>query len=235
MKKIKLLACFLFMISLLTGCTKGTEYEEPSSISGGWEVATTTKYEKDIDKKALSAFDKAIEEYTGLTLDPFALIGTQVVSGTNYMFIARGTTVTQEPVSGWKIVTIYEDLKGNAEVKDVNDFEFSEYTSESIQFETEELSGGWSVNSKVSTTTLDEELKETYEQAINEYTDVKLDRILYLGSQVVSGTNYAFLDVATTMTQDSKSYIAVVTVYKDLEGNSTVTNVSYVDLVKLIQ
>lgn len=232
MKKYRLLICLFIAITLLTGCKnkKESEKNDDKNLSGGWEVATNVKYVKGMNKEAKEVFDKAIENYTGLTLEPYALLGTQVVSGTNYMYLAMGTTVSQNPVSNWKIVVIYKDLNNKVEITKVSDFDFTKYTNNDIQFESKENVGGWTINIDEIETTTDKEIEDVYNKATDNYTGVKLNKISYLGNQLVSGTNYAFIDVATTMTSNPENYIAVVTVYKDLEGNTDISSVSYVDL-----
>ena len=59
-----------------------------------------------------------------------ALNGTQVVSGTNYMLLCKITTVTAEPVSHYSIVTVYEDLEGNASISETHDFSAEDETAD---------------------------------------------------------------------------------------------------------
>lgn len=51
----------------------------------------------DIPDDALDAFKNTMLGYTGLDLEPFALVATKVTKGVNYIFLAKGTTVTLEP------------------------------------------------------------------------------------------------------------------------------------------
>ena len=46
---------------------------------------------------------------------PMAYLGSQVVSGSNYMVLARG----KGDKTGLYLVTIYADLKGNAEIHSI--------------------------------------------------------------------------------------------------------------------
>ncbi len=78
------------------------------------------------------------------------------------------------------------------------------------------LLGGW--------TEKDEELNEEelaiFYDATQYISDVSLEPIKLIGTQVVAGLNYKFLCIATDEAGEHK---VVVTVYHDLQGNNTVT------------
>ena len=84
--------------------------EEP--IAGAYEEPETPVVTDD----AKAALAKACETLTGAGYEAKALLGTQVVAGTNYMLLCKVTTVTAEPTSDYAIVTVYQDLEGNAEI-----------------------------------------------------------------------------------------------------------------------
>ena len=56
--------------------------------------------------------------------EPVALLATQVVSGTNYCFLCRGTVTYPDAQPGYYYVYVYEDLSGNAEILDIQEIEF---------------------------------------------------------------------------------------------------------------
>jgi hypothetical protein len=60
----------------------------------------------DIPAEAKEAFDKAFEGFVGSKVKPFALLGTQVVKGVDYMFAAEVTSVTAEPITKVCLVTV---------------------------------------------------------------------------------------------------------------------------------
>lgn len=227
----KILLCIIAAMLVITGCQKKEDKKEkePNEV-GGWTVSTSTKYKSGIEETAKKAFEKATEDYDGMDLELVGLLGTQVVSGTNYMFIAKGTPITQNPVTNWKIVVVYEDLDGNAEIKNVEDFDFTKYTNNDIQFDSTESEGSWNVTSKEIEVEIDKDVEEKYESAVAKNTGSEFSKIAYLGSQVVSGTNYAMLDLVTT--NDSKNYVAVITIYSDLDNNNEIKSIAYVDLKK---
>ena len=87
-------------------------------VAGGWQVAedyTTAE----IPKEAFEAYDAATAQLDGNELHPMAYLGSQLVAGTNYALLCHSTTVTAQPVSSIQVVTVYEDLDGNAQVSNI--------------------------------------------------------------------------------------------------------------------
>lgn len=95
------------------------------TLNGGWytEVSEAVTLPDNVQK----AFDKALEEYVGVSLMPMAYLGSQVVAGTNYLILCNMTTVTAEPVSAPALVKIYEDLEGNASVEEIAAIDVASY------------------------------------------------------------------------------------------------------------
>lgn len=137
MKKLAFLLTLTLMFSLvLCGCGNDAEASEPASmpdyidivaddsdisvesaevseaLCGGWN----TPEDGAITTEAQAAFDKATEALTGVEYTPVALVGTQVVAGTNYAFVCIGKTVTAEPTASPYLVIVYADLEGGAEL-----------------------------------------------------------------------------------------------------------------------
>ena len=75
------------------------------------------------------AFDKALATITGADYEPVAYIARQVVSGSNYAVFCTEKSVTLEPTGSFAVVTVYEDLEGNATVKEINNLVIGEYDS----------------------------------------------------------------------------------------------------------
>ena len=93
---------------------------------GAWEVREATSGVA-MTVEAAKAFSKASEEYDGVVINPLALLGTQVVAGTNYLILGTGNAVVQSPVTAVYVATVYEDLEGNAEFTDVSQFDLLAY------------------------------------------------------------------------------------------------------------
>ena len=223
----KIIIFCLIVCLCLVGCGKKVSPNK-GEVVGGWTANTDIKA-VNISEDASKAFTKATAEYTGMTLEPVALLGTQVVSGTNYMFLCKGTTVTENPITSLKIVVVYNDLNNKSSITSVKDFDYTKYVNKDIPMNTEQLSGGWTVYQDTKSAALSSEVKEAFTKATS-VVGVQYTPIAYLGNQVVSGTNYAVLSLAKTVTAESIYSINVLTIYADLNGDVKLTSVAYVDL-----
>ncbi len=95
-------------------------------VTGGW----TASVSEEQAKAGEAALEKATEEMEGATYEPVAVVGTQVVAGTNYEIICLVTPVYPDAEGSYARVTVYEDLEGNAEITNVEDIE---YTAEAAE------------------------------------------------------------------------------------------------------
>lgn len=82
------------------------------TLVGGWSM---TKDDR-LTQQALNAFDKATGNILGAKYEYISFLGSQLVSGTNYCYLARRTMVTAEPVTDYVLLYVYEDLSGNVSI-----------------------------------------------------------------------------------------------------------------------
>ena len=87
------------------------------------------------------------------------------------------------------------------------------------------LMGGWAA---AEDTALTDDMLAMVDTALKGLLGVDYEPVLLLGTQVVAGTNYAFLCRAQVVAPDARPYWAVLYLYQDLEGN-----VSVMDIVPL--
>ena len=229
-KKLLLVLLLVGAMLFISSCGKNEE-KEPEEVKkvGGWEVDTSAK-KLNIPKEAQKAFEKAVEKYDGLELEPVALLGTQVVSGTNYMFLCKGTTVTEKPSTDYKIVIVYNDLKDKSSIKGVEDFDLNMYVFKDNEVDKKDVSGGWSVYNKTEAQELDKKVKKVYDAALEKMSGVEHTPIALLGSQLVSGNNYAVLALGKTTTKKPTYTIAVLTIYNNLDDKASVESINEIDL-----
>ena len=102
-----------------SGVTKEKEQAENNSdapLIGAYNTNLVSFSLKD-NPDAMSAFEAAFRNgYNYTHYEPIALLGTQVVSGTNYLYLCKSTwTDYQENVS-FVLLQIYQDLSGKSEV-----------------------------------------------------------------------------------------------------------------------
>jgi len=74
--------------------------------SGGKDGGIAIDVETEIPEEAMNTFNTAFESFCGSKVEPFALLGTQVTTGINYIFAAEVTSVTEVPVKSVALVTV---------------------------------------------------------------------------------------------------------------------------------
>ena len=95
------------------------------------------------------------------------------------------------------------------------------------------LSGGWTPSADPAVT---KELKTLFEKGTETLTGADYIPVAYLGSQVVAGTNHAFLCQAVTAypgALESAPAYAMVYLYEDLSGNVTILSIADFDVGSL--
>ena len=71
----------------------------------------------------------ALAEIEGVSYSPIAVLGTQVVAGTNYRILCYGTLATAVPVTNLYVIDVYSKLDGTAEITSIKDFDLPAYVS----------------------------------------------------------------------------------------------------------
>ena len=181
--------------------------------------------------EAKAAFDKALEGFVGQGFDLIAYLGSQVVAGTNHMFLCRGTTVTAEPVVGLKVVTVYADLEGNAEITNVSDFNLHEYVMVDNQDEDPQtLVGGWNVCADAPAVNLPAPAVTYYDAVMDKLLGADYTPLAFLGTHDDGGTSYAFLARQTLVTQNPVDNMCLVYVYAPDSGDPELMNIYTLNL-----
>ena len=200
----KWIAIVLLAVMLLSLAACGQKKEEPAAV-GGW----TLNDSGELSAEAKAAFDKAMEGLMGVNYTPVALLGTQLVSGTNYSILAEATVVYPDAQPYYAVVTVYEDLQGKAEIRNIAALDLGRIAESGevviAEAPEEQLLGGWTVDRDGSV-------------AVE-------DAVLHLASQVVSGTNHCVLCKGWTLKF----------VYENLEGKTEVTQSVALDIAGLSQ
>jgi len=235
LKKLSVLLLAFVLILVMAACgssdqtsenTSETETSEP--VAGGWELFDNKANALPEDVQA--SFDKASETFTGSELKPVAYVASQVVAGTNYMILCEAATTTEQPKTSYQMVIVYADLEGNAEITQVKEFDLTAYVEgDSTEISAEKLAGGWEPAEDRSSVVIPQEAKDVFDKAAGNLDGNELEPMALLGTQVVAGTNYAFLCFSTLQTEETINGIQVVTVYEDLDGNAEITNICTVD------
>ena len=223
MKKILTILLAVLMIASFAACGAKTDDTNSDSgntasghaISGGYTVAESPV----VTAETEALLNKALENLDGATYIPVAYVASQVVAGTNHLILCKTAPVVPEPVYHYALVTIYEDLSGNAEITDVHESPVgAPVTADS---DGSVLAGGWE---EPETPVLTDEAKAALTKASEALTGAEYAPIALIGTQVVAGTNYMILCKATPTVPDADSYYIIVTVYADLAGGAEIVN-----------
>ncbi|MBR3251716.1 MAG: hypothetical protein IKF80_08385 [Erysipelotrichaceae bacterium] len=198
-----------------------------SGLLGGWQVADIARVE--LTDEEADIFTKAMEKVLGVDYEAVCVLATQVVSGTNYAFLARGTVVSNDPVSKFYIIKVYNDLQGNASAENIAEIDALDLKT--TEEAAENLLGGWEIKGTGKPGSLgSEEAQTSFEKATSEVLGVIYNPVQLLASQVVNGTNYIALARGRVTDANATEGLYFVTWYADLEGNSKVSDIQKMDL-----
>ena len=190
-------------------------------LLGGWEVnSDRLSIDDEANKDAKKAFEKATDGLDGYAYEPIAVLGRQVVAGTNYSILCRGTVVVPDAEPVYEIITVYENLDGNAEI--TGDKEIFSGDSDA--------QGGYAVNDGDVSFEKNEDVKAAFDKAMESLVGADYEPVAYLGKQTVSGFNYTALMRVTAAVPDAEPEFDLVTVYEDLDGNAEITDTETVSI-----
>lgn len=150
-------------------------------VDGGWAVnqegISLSKH-----KEAEAAFEKAVNGIAGYQYKVVAYLGSQVVAGTYYAYLCKGSPVVLDAKSEYRILYVYQDLQGNAEIVNTRKF-----------FDAGEgnAAGAWSYNQGRASLSKNKGVARAYQKAMKGITGASYKPIAYLGRQSAAGTNYA--------------------------------------------
>lgn len=202
---------------------EGTTFDrEETPMVGGWSI-NKGHFSPEENKDAMKAFHKAINGLTGYYYEVVAVLGSQVVAGTNYAYLCRGNVVVPDAEPTYLILYVYENLIGKARILD----------SQSIF--TGDLGG---VIGDFNLNTGKVELQENaavsaaFEKAVANLADVSYEPIAYLGLQTVDGEGptYAVLCLEKAGTASAKTKLSMITIYEDLGGKAKIRSTEDVEI-----
>ena len=215
MKRKILLSLFIIVCLLTVGCGK-KENKNVLKLKDGWEIDLSAK-EVEMPSEAKDAFNRANDK----NYEVIALLGTQVVAGTNYMFLVKDDT-------SYKIIVVYNNLEDKATIIHTNNFDFTKYVNERIDYNSSDNVGGWEVYEQPINYLPNEKVQQIFDDA-TATIEIVCRPIALLGHQENSGTNYAILTYCGYENVVDKQ-IKLLTVYEDLHGTRQIVSSAYVDL-----
>lgn len=176
-----------------------SETNESAPITGGWAI--NNDFDGTDDANAMSAFEKATEDLDGYRYDVAAVLGSQIVAGTNYLYLCRAEMVVPDAKPEYVILKVYEDLEGNAEI-----------TGSLRLLEGKE---GWEYNDANPYMDENEEVKVAFDKALEGLTGVEYKPIAYIGYK---DNSYAVLTKITIASVEPLTSLSMVYITKTDSG-----------------
>jgi hypothetical protein len=188
-------------------------------LAGGWEVNTgSTSISKNAAAKA--AFKKATAELLGVSYQPIAVLGTQVVAGTKYAILCKATPVIPDAAPDITIMYIYENVDGTV---DIDGFQTIISGGDKGGFKAN--TGKFTIKNKKN-----KAVYSAYKKAMKELVGVDYKPVLYLGKQTKSGSNYMILCRSQAVYPNAPYEWSLVTVSKSAKGKVKLGDVQTLEL-----
>ena len=195
--------------------------DEP--LVGGWTPAED--FSVTDERKAI--FDKGMAALLGVDYVPLAYLGSQVVAGTNHVFLVKGTAVVPTRPISYALAYFYEDLQGNVKLMNVADLPIVPGENGAVTPPEEGPMGAWYYAEDPAFTDEDE---AKLEAALHNQVGASYVIAAYVGEQVVAGLNRCLLVQVTPVVPNARPHYALAYIYTDLEGNSSLTQVIDLDV-----
>ncbi len=222
MKKIFFVALLIALLIVVTGCQNPFKPNN-NKVTGGLELTNNNVFVA--PENLIEDYNKAMDDYTGRSTDPIALLGTQVVAGTNYMFLC---TEDKE----YKVVVVYNDLENNSSITKATTFDFKQYVDKNNDIDVEELVGGWTIEVPAKPIELSENVQAIFDKANENMVGATYYPISQVAHQNKDGKNYAILCFGRLSDQNSTTGVFLLTIKEDENGADTIVSISHVDLKK---
>lgn len=201
----------------------GEEVFSTKISTDSWEIPQINKVSVENKKH----FEEAVGQLDGYFYEPVALLGTQIVSGTNYCFLCKPTIDANNATGSFVYTYIYVDLQGKATF--LKDERLVLPGTEAAGDDGTPMVGGWSY---AESAVITDDIKNVIYKAVEAKGGDAYEPVAYVGSQIVSGTNHAILckTMPSVSGQDTASSLVLVYVYEDLQGNCEITDTAVVKL-----
>ncbi len=196
--------------------------DEP--LAGGWTPAENFG---ELTEERLAVFRKGMETLLGVDYAPLAYLGSQVVAGTNHVFLAKGTMVVPTQPVSYVLAYFYEDLQGNVKLMNVADLPIVPQADGTLALPEEGLMGGWAY---VEDPAFTDEEEAKLEAALQNQVGASYAIVACVAEQVVAGLNRCLLVQVTPVVPNARPHYALAYVYTDLQGNSSLTQVIDLDI-----
>lgn len=135
--------------------------------------------------------------------------------------------------STFEITKNGKPITGTIDKEGVSDNDLIEIRYNEPVSEPEPVLGAWQLFDQFNVV-LNEEEKEIFEKATSDILSVKYEPIRVIATQVVNGTNYAYLVSQEKVVENPKKEFYIVKIYKDLEGNVDFKAINKLDPTSIV-
>ncbi len=193
----KILAVLLTLV-ILGGCFSALA--DPPA--GSWTVSTTASAMK-LDKEAKQVLKKATKEYTGATFTAIALLGKQIVKGTNFCYLCYSTTTSDPAVNSLCKVYVYQDLNGNAKIKKVQTIKIKHKPT-----------GGWNLSNTATAAKVESAAKTALKKATKKLDGADYKPLMVMARSARENTAWCILCRQTLSDESGTVGLSLVYVKK---------------------
>ena len=199
----------------------------PVSASTGWKTGKARASLLNYTQEKI--FDKAIAGKTGVAYMPVALLAKQTVNGTNYIYLAYGTTVSKAPKSSWYVVRVNKNGKKIA-VKYIDKMTPGGVQTNSKPRKRTTYPGGLRIQSQIyQAGALTPSVLWSFDKATAKYTKYSLRPLGLLGYKPASSSGKYYRILCYGTSKNAKD-IFVLTIHKKSNGFCKVTSCKPLDL-----
>ena len=142
---------------------------------GSWKVNVVLD---GMPQKVATAFGQLSETLVGAVYDPIAYLGSQMANGINHAILAEQTIVTGKDNNNVVLVIINEQPQKRSTLVSITPVLSSGAPMGGITVDVE--------------TAFPKEAKEVFDKAFEGFVGTSINPFVYLGSQIVNGSNYFF-------------------------------------------
>ena len=107
----------VILLALLLVLPLAVYADEP--LAGGWTPAE----DYTVTEERQAVFEKGMEMLVGVRYVPVAYLGSQVVAGTNHVFLCQATVVYPDAQPYYVLIYLYEDLQGQVTILNIADLD----------------------------------------------------------------------------------------------------------------
>ena len=180
---------------------------------GGWD-GNIENIEIEKNPQAKDAFEKATSALTGMDFEAVYLLGKQIISGTNYCILCKGTATVPGANPGYYLVYVYEDLQGAASVLKIDPL-----------LDPQNQNADWTANSGEVAFAKNQEVKDAYEKALASMilAGGENEPVAYLGLNTKDGTKYLVLCRVKAVIDDPSTELTLMTITKKSDGTAEIS------------